>query len=265
MVSFPKRWSLTKPNNRVRGPRYHRGRLRTNSEGDEQQAFIFADGEDVASDELGAWDDATELRLRGSQNGSRDSSDRNKLAVRKAPALAVFEHRIVEGETLQGLALRYGCSVGTLRHLNNLLSDQDFFALNVLKVPDRIHVATGQLVDTCVPTDDTISVASDGTESPPDKAIRYWKNLDHKVQAALKQQGAGDGGMQIDGFEDGGTVDKHTLHAQDDMSCGADCGIGWGGIIAIVVIVAVLVPLFYVLYILVYKQEIHDGAVQLRK
>uniref|UniRef100_G3ML53 LysM domain-containing protein n=1 Tax=Amblyomma maculatum TaxID=34609 RepID=G3ML53_AMBMU len=264
MVSLPKRWSLTKSNSRVRGPRYHRGRLRTNSEGDEQQAFIFADGDDVASDELGSWDDATELRLRGTQNGSRDSGDRNKLAFRKAPPLAVFEHRILEGETLQGLALRYGCTVGALRHLNNLLSDQDFFALNVLKVPDRIHVATGQLVDTCVPLDDTLSVASDGTESPPDKAIRYWKNLDHKVQAALQQQGAGDGGMQMDELEDG-AADKHVLHAQGDKSSGADCGIGWAGVIAIVVIVAVLVPLFYVLYILVYKQEFHDGAVQLKK
>lgn len=264
MVSLPKRWSLSKPKNRHRGPRYHRGLLRTNSEGDEQQAFIFADGDDVASDEVGSWDDATELRLRGGQNGSRDTGDRNKFGARRAPPSAVFEHRIVEGETLQGIALRYGCTVGALRHFNNLLSDQDFFALTVIKVPDRIHIATGQLVDTNVPADDTISLASDGAESPPDKAIRYWKDLDHKVQAALQERGAGDDGIQIDEVEDS-SIDRHVSRPQPDSPTGADCGIGWCGIIAIVVIVAVLVPSFYVLYILVYQKEIHDGAVQLRK
>lgn len=265
MVSLPKRWSLSKQKSRHRGPRYHRGLLRSNSEGDEQQAFIFADGEDVASDEVGSWDDATELRLRGGQNGSRDNGDRNRLGARKPPSPAVFEHRIVEGETLQGLALRYGCTVGALRHFNNLLSDQDFFALTVIKVPDRIHVATGQLVDTNVPADDTISVTSDGAESPPDKAIRYWKSLDHKVQAALQQRGSGDDGIQIDEVEDD-SIDRHVSHSQQpNSSSGADCGIGWCGIVAIVIIVAVLVPSFYVLYILVYQKEIHDGAVQLRK
>ncbi|KAH6940394.1 hypothetical protein HPB50_027544 [Hyalomma asiaticum] len=162
------------------------------------------------------------------KTGSRDSSDKNRYGSRKTPSPAVFEHRIVEGETLQGLALRYGCTVGALRHFNNLLSDQDFFALTVIKVPDRIHVATGQLVDTNVPADDTISLTSDGAESPPDKAIRYWKSLDHKVQAALQQRGSGDDGIQIDELDDD-SMDRHVPHSQQsDASSGADCGIGWG-------------------------------------
>ncbi|KAH9369859.1 hypothetical protein HPB48_013864 [Haemaphysalis longicornis] len=195
MVSLPKKWSLSKSKSRHRGPRYSRGRLRTASDGDEQQAFLFADGDDVASDE----------------NSSRDAGDKNSASARKAPAPAFFEHRIVEGETLQGLALRYGCSVGALRHLNNLLSDQDFFALVVLKVPDRIHVATGQLIDPVEPADDTISVTSDGTESPPDKAIRYWRSLDDKVEAALQQRGSGDESIPIELLENGADG-RHAAH-----------------------------------------------------
>lgn len=263
MVSLPKKWSLSKSKSRHRGPRYYRGRLRTTSDGDEQQAFLFADGDDVASDEVGTWDDATELRLRGGQNSARDAGDKNSASARKAPAPAFFEHRIVEGETLQGLALRYGCSVGALRHLNNLLSDQDFFALVVLKVPDRIHVATAQLIDPVEPADDTISVTSDGTESPPDKAIRYWRSLDDKVEAALQQRGSGDESIPVELLENGADG-RHAAHTAVDKSAGADCGIGWCGVIVIVVIVAVLVPSFYVLYILVYQKEIHDGAVQLK-
>lgn len=263
MVSFPKSWSLSSRHGR-RGPRYARGQTRTISEGDDQLAFVFADGEDTSLHELNNGDDAndaaTELRLRtgggSSTNGFWESGDRPQ-SRREAP---VFEHKIVEGETLQGLALRYGCSVGTLRHLNNLLSDQDFFALVVLKVPARIHnLVTAKLVEPLSQDEETVSLTSDGAESPPDKAIRYWASLDRRVEAVL-QQGSGDNAKPTDTVAELGeqTAAAPQPPAQSAWS-GVDCGIGWCGILVSVLTVAVVVPSLYLLYILLYDKKPHEG------
>ncbi|GFO40850.1 lysm and putative peptidoglycan-binding domain-containing protein 3 [Plakobranchus ocellatus] len=50
-----------------------------------------------------------------------------------------FEKEIDEGETLQAIALKYACPVSELKRLNNLIQDQEFFALKVLKVPIKKH------------------------------------------------------------------------------------------------------------------------------
>ncbi|CAN8005161.1 unnamed protein product [Ixodes hexagonus] len=262
MVSFPKSWSLSSRHNR-RGPRYARGQTRTTSESEDQLAFVFADDEDSSLHELNSGDEAaTELRLRssGQNNGFWESGDRPQCR-RETP---VFEHKIVEGETLQGLALRYGCSVGTLRHLNNLLSDQDFFALVVLKVPARIHnLVTAKLVEPLSQDEETISLTSDGAESPPDKAIRYWANLDRRVEAAL-QQGNGDSAPLKDTIAELGEQTATTALQPPAPSAwsGADCGIGWCGILVSVATVGVVVPSLYLLYILLYGKNIHEGLLR---
>lgn len=50
-----------------------------------------------------------------------------------------FEKEIAEGETLQAIALKYACPVSELKRLNNLIQDQEFFGLKILKVPMRKH------------------------------------------------------------------------------------------------------------------------------
>lgn len=248
MVSLPKTWSLSRHGRR--GPRYSRGR--NAADGDDQLSYLFSDGEDTSLHEIN-FDDATELRLRG--GAPRDSGDRPR---KQSPP--VFEHKIVEGETLQGLALRYGCSVGTLRHLNNLLSDQDFFALVVLKVPVRVNVVTGKLVEP-LSLDEEELVTSDGAESPPDKAIRYWSQLNQKVQAVI-QQGSGDGSVVLGDVENGTSSSplepvKPSPVPQSTWS-GADCGIGWCGILICVVTIAILVPLLYILFVLVSDKKFYN-------
>ncbi|XP_053202080.1 lysM and putative peptidoglycan-binding domain-containing protein 3-like [Panonychus citri] len=46
-------------------------------------------------------------------------------------------HRIEKGDTLQGIALKWYCSLHELKRVNNLVSDQDFHALAVIKIPDK--------------------------------------------------------------------------------------------------------------------------------
>ncbi|XP_059144562.1 lysM and putative peptidoglycan-binding domain-containing protein 3-like [Physella acuta] len=46
-----------------------------------------------------------------------------------------FEKEIIEGETLQAIALRYACQVSEIKRINNLIQDQEFYGLKVIKVP----------------------------------------------------------------------------------------------------------------------------------
>ncbi|KAG0423533.1 hypothetical protein HPB47_000681 [Ixodes persulcatus] len=153
--------------------------------------------------------------------------------------------------------------VGTLRHLNNLLSDQDFFALVFLKVPARIHnLVTAKLVEPLSQDEETISLTSDGAESPPDKAIRYWASLDRRVEAVI-QQGSGDNVQLTDAVAKLAEQTTATPHPPAPSAwSGADCGIGWCGILVSVVTVGVVVPSLYLLYILLYDKKLHEGILR---
>lgn len=70
---------------------------------------------------LGSHQDALELRRFDKQQKSDLYID-------------IF-HTIKPDETLQGIALRYNCSVPKLQYYNDLMSDQEFYRLKVLKIP----------------------------------------------------------------------------------------------------------------------------------
>jgi len=56
------------------------------------------------------------------------------------------EIRIDEGDTLPGICLKYGLRLSEIKKLNNLYSDQDFFALNSIKLPVIKHGYLKELV-----------------------------------------------------------------------------------------------------------------------
>lgn len=56
------------------------------------------------------------------------------------------EIRINTGDTLGAIALKYGCRISQLKQLNNFISDQDFYALNVIKLPTTKYGYLKELV-----------------------------------------------------------------------------------------------------------------------
>ncbi|XP_040396090.1 lysM and putative peptidoglycan-binding domain-containing protein 3 isoform X2 [Cygnus olor] len=73
--------------------------------------------------------EAFELRPRGREkvrrSASRDRPDDIVLLTRD----------IQEGDTLNAIALQFCCSVADIKRVNNLINDQDFFALRSIKIP----------------------------------------------------------------------------------------------------------------------------------
>ncbi|XP_023559948.1 lysM and putative peptidoglycan-binding domain-containing protein 3 isoform X4 [Octodon degus] len=70
-----------------------------------------------------------ELRSRGKEKVRRSTS-RDRL-----DDIVLLTKDIQEGDTLNAIALQYCCTVADIKRLNNLISDQDIFALRAIKIP----------------------------------------------------------------------------------------------------------------------------------
>ncbi|RVE71843.1 hypothetical protein OJAV_G00056200 [Oryzias javanicus] len=51
----------------------------------------------------------------------------------------LLERKVLEDDNLSKLALQYGCKVGDIKRVNNLMREQDLFALKSIKIPVQKH------------------------------------------------------------------------------------------------------------------------------
>lgn len=91
--------------------------------------FIFGD-DDICEDE-----DVVEFEM---ENIRSRKAQRNHELPKESGSLFV-ERKIAEGDTLQSLSLLYGCPVSELKRVNNLIRDQEFYALTSVKIPVKKH------------------------------------------------------------------------------------------------------------------------------
>ncbi|RUS87034.1 hypothetical protein EGW08_005187 [Elysia chlorotica] len=98
------------------------------------RVYVFGDSNQVEDDENVEFEMPTisMSRHRGTSAFAQEASIDEEQPT-------YFEREIGEGETLQAIALKYACPVSELKRLNNLIQDQEFFALKILKVPMRKH------------------------------------------------------------------------------------------------------------------------------
>nr|KAF6441336.1 LysM domain containing 3 [Rousettus aegyptiacus] len=90
---------------------------------------VHAFGNCTESDVLEEDVEVYELRSRGKEK-IRRSTSRDRL-----DDIIVLTKDIQEGDTLNAIALQYCCTVADIKRVNNLISDQDFFALRSIKIP----------------------------------------------------------------------------------------------------------------------------------
>ncbi|XP_071952391.1 lysM and putative peptidoglycan-binding domain-containing protein 3-like [Antedon mediterranea] len=103
-----------------------------------QNARVYVFGDAELSDEEVKTDDTaielTQLRTRKTDKSKHGKSKKNH--VKKEPDEQVLlERQIRPSDTLLGFALQYAVPVAELKRINNLLQDQDFYALSKIKIP----------------------------------------------------------------------------------------------------------------------------------
>ncbi|NXS62434.1 LYSM3 protein, partial [Brachypteracias leptosomus] len=199
--------------------------------------------------------EVTELRPRGREKVRRSAS-RDRL-----DDIVLLTRDVQEGDTLNAIALQYCCSVADIKRVNNLINDQDFFALRSVRIPvKKFSVLTETHVSPKGrPALRPAHCSPDVQEtSPPDKfsasetAGSFLEEVDRDIEEIVKcndtkrenlnEVVSALAAQQIC-FETDGKAKKCK-----DPYYGADWGIGWWTAVVIMLIIGIVTPVFYLLY-----------------
>ncbi|XP_037536423.1 lysM and putative peptidoglycan-binding domain-containing protein 3 [Nematolebias whitei] len=227
-------------------------------------AYLFGNNgsENDLSEEDG---ESFELRSRGRERLRRSTSKE------KLDDIIYLTRDIQEGDTLNSIALQYHCSVADIKRANNLLTEQDFFALRSIKIPvRRFSVLTethnvGSLSSSSptaarrVPPISSVmslpSESSTDSSSSTDSVEGFLQEKDKDIEQLVKSTGPSRSSLNE-------VVSSLTLQQQQpllgeveykltqrkDPYYGADWGMRWWTAVAIMLVVGIVTPVFYLLY-----------------
>lgn len=240
-------------------------------------AYLFGNNgsENDLSEEDG---ESYELRPRGRER-LRRSASRERMED-----IIYLTRDIQEGDTLNSISLQYHCSVADIKRANNFLTEQDFFALRSVKIPVRrfsvlteTH-ATGPLKPASpsgarrLPQITSItslpSESSTDSSSSTDSVEGFLQEKDKDIERLVKSTGPSRSSLNE-------VVSSLTLQQQQplqgeveykpaqrkDPYYGADWGMRWWTAVAIMLIVGIVTPVFYLLYyeVLMKAEVSHHG------
>ncbi|XP_023559947.1 lysM and putative peptidoglycan-binding domain-containing protein 3 isoform X2 [Octodon degus] len=199
-----------------------------------------------------------ELRSRGKEKVRRSTS-RDRL-----DDIVLLTKDIQEGDTLNAIALQYCCTVADIKRLNNLISDQDIFALRAIKIPvkkfssltESLYPPKGRLGSQPSPAqyapEQQEILPANNCLSSSESAGSFLKEVDRDIEQIVKCTNTKKENLnevvsalttQQIRFE---PDNKNTK--RKDPYYGADWGIGWWTAVVIMLIVGIITPVFYLLY-----------------
>ncbi|KAG7268303.1 hypothetical protein CRUP_038318 [Coryphaenoides rupestris] len=252
-------------------------------------AYLF--GNNGSENDLSEDDgDSYELRSRG-RDRLRRSASRDRM-----DDIIYLARDVQEGDTLNSLALQYHCSVGDLKRANNLLAEQDFFALRSVKIPVRrfsvlteTHNAATALKpsssaspsfpssaawslsqispgSSSVPTECSTDSSSSSTDSVEGFLLEKDKDIEMLVKSTVPSRSSlSEVVSSLTEQEQpllGGVGVEYKPALRKDPYYGADWGMRWWTAVAIMLVVGIVTPVFYLLYyeVLVKADVSHHGA-----
>ncbi|KAE8618339.1 hypothetical protein XENTR_v10009356 [Xenopus tropicalis] len=208
--------------------------------------YTFSNGNAEADSSSEEEFDVTELRARGGEqqrvNGSRE----------KVGDVILLERAITEDDNLNKLALQYGCKVADIKRVNNLITDQDIYALKTIKIPVKVHGLLTERGDelnapqhtpgnaSALPEPDQKSLPSPGSG---DFTV-YFKEIDQNIEAAAQTHDLFNESFALDSPHH---LSTH-IQGQKQHSSGADWGLRWWNAVVIMLLVGIVLPVFYIVY-----------------
>lgn len=181
-------------------------------------------------------------------------------------------YQIQKDDTLQKISLKCYCTINDIKRLNNLVSDQDFYALRYIKIPIvKYGILSKVLVHQVNQNNDEKHLFSPSSSSSTliinvglKKTFQYddnnqdmkkfLTNLDKDLEEIRK---ATDNYTQM--FIETGTQSLAQAQSPVRKSAfyfdGADCGLHWLNMLIIALIIFVLLPVIYVFVISNHSSE----------
>ncbi|XP_010136341.1 PREDICTED: lysM and putative peptidoglycan-binding domain-containing protein 3, partial [Buceros rhinoceros silvestris] len=215
--------------------------------------------------------EVSELRPRGREKVRRSTS-RDRL-----DDIVLLTRDIQEGDTLNAIALQYCCSVADIKRVNNLINDQDFFALRSVKIPvKKFSVLTETHLSPkgrpvlrpalCSP--EAQEASSSDKFSANETAGNFLKEVDRDIEEIVKcndtkRENLNEVVSALAAQQVCFETDGKTKKCKDPYY-GADWGIGWWTAVVIMLIIGIVTPVFYLLYyeVLVKADVSHHSTME---
>ncbi|XP_077423838.1 lysM and putative peptidoglycan-binding domain-containing protein 4 [Vanacampus margaritifer] len=198
-----------------------------------------ASSDDEDDEELGLM----EMRPRAFQESEQD----------RLRSYHLLERDVLDGDNLNKLALQYGCKVADIKRVNNLIKEQDVFALKTIKIPIPKHSFLTE----------SYATLSDPFMETPVKA----QPKRHQVITDFLIEVDNDTEKLIpttDDFDMDLLDDEPKRSPKRQKSQGADWGIQWWNAVVAMLLIGIVLPLFYVIYFKTQHSSAasaEDGAV----
>uniref|UniRef100_A0A8C3L6M6 LysM and putative peptidoglycan-binding domain-containing protein 4 n=1 Tax=Chrysolophus pictus TaxID=9089 RepID=A0A8C3L6M6_CHRPC len=213
------------------------------------QVYVFpngrSDSEESSEEEL----NVMELRPRGREQ------QRCSTARDRAGDVLLLEREITEDDSLNKLALQYGCKVADIKRVNNFIREQDLYALKSIKIPVKTHglltesskelrplpAARSQSGVVLVDVPEPGAGGSGSAESR--QLVDYFKGIDESIQDAVQAEAQLSAEYCVEAPER-----PLAEPGKRESSNGADCGIQWWNAVFIMLLVGIVLPVFYIIY-----------------
>ncbi|XP_047674225.1 lysM and putative peptidoglycan-binding domain-containing protein 3 isoform X1 [Tachysurus fulvidraco] len=222
--------------------------------------YIFgSNSETECSEEDG---ESNELRSRGRERHRRSNSSERKDDI-------VYVMRdIKEGDTLISISLQYFCSVTDLKRANNLLTEQDFFALRSIKIPVKKFSLFTETHSTAphksnspsgvrripeIPPSTGSADSSPSSSSSTDSVECFLQEKDKDIERLVKYTNPSRSSLSevVSSLNSQQPVQgeaERRSAGRKDPYYGADWGMRWWTAVAIMLVVGIVTPVFYLLY-----------------
>ncbi|XP_037365963.1 lysM and putative peptidoglycan-binding domain-containing protein 4 isoform X2 [Talpa occidentalis] len=170
--------------------------------------------------------------------------------------VVLLQRELAEEDSLNKLALQYGCKVADIKKANNFIREQDLYALKSIKIPVKNH---GILTETHKelrpisspspeirvtfeeqPDPDGMAVGPAGLSSP---LTDFFKGIDQNIEHVAQSEIFLSESYCIE------PSSQPLLPASPKMPTnGADCGIQWWNAVFIMLLIGIVLPVFYLVY-----------------
>ncbi|XP_062246708.1 lysM and putative peptidoglycan-binding domain-containing protein 4 [Platichthys flesus] len=202
--------------------------------------------------------------FNGRQNDSSVSSDDEEFNVMEMRPLVsreqgrdrlknvqLLERKLEDGDNLNKLALQYGCKVADIKRVNNLMQEQDLFALTSIKIPVQKHSVLTETYteknEEQMPhsSDSPIKSLDRARNQPPAQEVTdFLMEVDNDIEKLIQTSNNQDEDMLYNSEKEQG----FGFRGRGLTSHGADWGIQWWNAVVAMLLIGIILPLFYVIY-----------------
>ncbi|XP_044048075.1 lysM and putative peptidoglycan-binding domain-containing protein 4 isoform X2 [Siniperca chuatsi] len=165
----------------------------------------------------------------------------------------LLERQVLDGDNLNKLALQYGCKVADIKRVNNLMQEQDLFALKYIKIPVKKHsFLTETYTDLSDPQEEMPHSSTEPVK--PQNRARAQPHLQEVTDFLMEVDQDIEKLIQTTNDQDEDFLDnsekqqRFGFRGQRLTGHGADWGIQWWNAVVAMLLIGIVLPLFYVIY-----------------